>query len=122
MKTMGKKVLVLVLACLMLCTTLTACGDVLSIFGLGKYKIQGTYTSWVANTDIKLATLEFDGDKVTYTFMMTDSVKTGSYELDGTMVTITYEGGGQEVLEYDEGTDELSLANGVLVFKKDKQP
>ena len=121
MKTMGKKALALLVVSIMLCTTLSACGSVLSIFGIGKYKVQGTYTAWLANTDTKLAVLTFSGDKVTYESMLLGTEQVGTYELENGVVTITYEDGDTSELDYDEDTDELSLG-GVLVFKKDKQP
>ena len=112
MKKMGKRAIALLAACVLLCACLTAC--------IGKYKVQGSYTAWVGSTDVKIATLEFKGDKVIYESSLLGTTKEGTYELEDGVVTITYEDGSTSELDFDEDADELSLG-GVMIFKKDKQ-
>ena len=112
------KILALVMAAMMLCLSLVACGKKLS----GEYELDATILGTGAVT-----TYAFSGSKVTITLetkaggIVTKTVELdGKYAIDGDKITFEFEGEDAKTYngEFDFAETEKGIKIGIIEYKK----
>lgn len=112
------KILALVMAAMMLCLSLVACGKKLS----GEYELDATILGTGAVT-----TYAFSGSKVTITLetkaggIVTNTVELdGKYSIDGDKITFEFEGEDAKTYsgEFDFAETEKGIKIGIIEYKK----